>query len=91
MHAAISKAYQNIKTPQHPSQPIPAGASSIAGGLIAFIVVLVVIEVVLFIWAVYALYRFWRLLPTVAAVASLILVVFGFAPFSLLVTYAAKA
>lgn len=95
VHAAAMKAYQAVNTPARPPQPSPSGPTpsvppGIAGGLLAFIIVMALVGLAIFIWAAYALYRFWRVLPTIAALASLALLVFGFAPFSLLVTYAAK-
>ena len=88
--SAGSKAYQHLTSPTQAQVGAPQVSSGLAGGLIAVIVIFALVGLGLFIWAAYALYRFWRLLPTIAALASLALLVFGFAPFSLLVTYAAK-
>lgn len=97
VHAAAIKAYQAVNTPTHltkatssSGKPVLGSASGAVGGLLAVIIIMALLGLALFIWAAYALYRFWRVLPMIAALASLILLLLGFAPFSLLVTYAAK-
>ena len=99
--AAGSKAYQHLSTrPTPPIRPIPPAPASSSGftpaptglstGIIVVIVLVILVELGLTIWGIAALVKFWKFLPSFAAVLSLVLLVFGFAPFSLIVTYLAK-
>ena len=90
VHAAVSKAYQHSQSSKASPPGAPQISSGLAGGMIAFIVILALVEIGLGIWAIIALVRFWRFMPTLAAVASLLLLLFGFVPFSLIVTYVSK-
>ena len=91
LHAAVGKAYQSVSAPpQSSTKPSLSSGAGVAGGMIAFIVIIALVEVSLAIWAIVALVRFWRFLPTIGAVASLLLLLFGFPMFSLIVTYMTK-
>ena len=90
--SAGSKAYSHLtaRSASPSAPPTSSSSSALSGGVIAIIVITALIEIGLTIWGIVALVQFWKFLPTIPAVLSLLLLVFGFAPFSLLVTYLAR-
>jgi hypothetical protein len=65
------------------------GAGIMGMGVGLFLIVLCA-AIGIFIWNIVALVKFWNRMPQGAAIASLILLLFGFPPISLIVIYASK-